>query len=204
MKKILVVQITTFLLVAGFFSGMLVFTPVYEEVNSRIVNVLCLSCLKLTPVVERNFTFVTANGEPQPDFVLDNLTKGPVFLHYSADVCEACDKMLPIIQSYLNVSFNKSDSFSSTITIQHTNITYIYINIDHTSKERRSSIDIYDKVQKKGVPMFTFITLGYDNGLVKPVFASIYGEQPRSLIEALTSDIIDLFHQNHEGFTHSH
>ena len=173
MKNIRIAQLTSIILVSGLLAGMFVFTPVYEEVHSRIVSVLCLSCIKLDPKTGANFTFQTANGKPHPSFVVKNLTKGPVFLHYTEDVCHACDIMLPIIQHYFNVTFTKEEYFSKTVQINNTNITFIYINIDHVSKELRDTLDIYDKDNISGLPMFSLITLNYDRGIVKPFFRVI-------------------------------
>ncbi|MFH1101698.1 MAG: hypothetical protein V1726_06660 [Methanobacteriota archaeon] len=204
MRNMLVVQLCTILLISGALGGMFVFTDVYNEVHSRIVSVLCLSCLKLQPKTDSAFTFTTANGEPHPSFVLENLTTGPIFLHYSADVCRACDIMMPIIQDYLNVNYSKQEFFTKTITMKNTNFTYIYMNIDHISKETRESLDIYDKANSSGVPMFTFITLGYDGGIIKPSYTSVYGEQPLTLIDGLTINMIEIYKQNQAGYIPHH
>jgi len=204
MRKMLVLQLCTLLLISGTLGGMFIFTDVYTEVHSRIVSVLCLSCLKLQPKTDSSFTFTTANGAPHPSFVLENLSEGPLFLHYSADVCHACDIMMPIIQEYLEVNYSKQEFFTKTITIKNTNFTYIYMNIDHIPKELRDSLAIYDKANSSGVPMFTFITLGYDGGIIKPSYTSVYGEQPLSLIQGLTENMINLYIQNQAGYIPHH
>lgn len=205
MKKLAVIQLTALLLVVGLLFGMFTATNVYSEVQSRIVSVLCLSCIKLQPKTDKEFSFTTANGKPHPPFVLENITKGPIFIDYSADVCKACDDMAPIVKQYFNnVSYNKTDAFHKTITINNQNITYIYINIDHTTKEKYDSLDTYDKANASGLPMFTFITLGYDNGIIKPYYTSIYGVQNIQLIDSLVSDMIELYNQNHEGYVPHH
>jgi len=204
MKKLLILQLTALLLITGILGGMFVFTDVYNEVHERIVSVLCLSCLKLQPRTSLDFTFVTANEQPHPLFIQENLTNGPLFIEYSADVCNACDVMMPVIQTYLNMSYNKTDFVTKTVTIQETNITFIYINIDHISTELRKTIQIYDKANISGLPMFTFVTLGYDNGFVKPAYTSIYGEQPIELISSLVSDMIELYRHNQAGYISHH
>jgi len=66
MKKILIIQICALILVSGSLSLMLLQTDVYERVQSGIVEVLCLSCLKLEPITDTDFIFETANGKPHP------------------------------------------------------------------------------------------------------------------------------------------
>jgi len=197
-----IVQLSALLITCSLLTGMFAFTPVYDEVLDRIVSILCLSCIKLQPKTSQDFTFVTGNNESHPDFVLENLSTGPVFLHYSGDVCLACDHMLPIIQEFFNVSFNKSDFFTAQVIIQNTTVNYIYINIDHAPEEEKESIDIYDKEHIPGIPMFSFVTLGYDHGTVRPYYTTIYGEHPREIIESLSSDMINLYKQNKEGYSH--
>ena len=204
MKKLAVIQLTALLLVTGLLLGMFTATNVYTEVQSRIVSVLCLSCIKLQPKTNKEFSFTTANGKPHPPFVLENITKGPIFIDYSQDVCKACDDMAPLLQHYFNVSYNKTDPFYKTVVINNQNITYIYINIDHTIKEKYDSLKTYDKANVPGLPMFTFITLGYDNGIIKLYYTSIYGAQNMELIEGVTQDMITMYQQNQQGYQPHH
>ena len=81
MNKFRIIQILAILLIAGDLAGMWVATDVYNEVEDRIVRVLCLSCIKLEPKIDQAFTFNTIDGAEHPMFVLENLTKGLVFLH---------------------------------------------------------------------------------------------------------------------------
>ena len=96
-KKILTFQITLLIVFAAGFSGMVLFTDAYDEVFTRIVSVTCLSCIKLDPKTSSEYLFDTVNNQDHPDFVLENLTKGPVFLAYRKDVCKACDEMEPLL-----------------------------------------------------------------------------------------------------------
>ena len=107
MKKIFAIQIIALLLISSALGSMFFFTDIYDDVHSDIVSVLCLSCLKLKPktkvdFTEKDFIFETANGKPPPYFVIDNLTRGPVFLHYSEDACYGCDIMYPVIKGMRN------------------------------------------------------------------------------------------------------
>ena len=75
MKKMFAIQICALILVSGSLSLMLIETDIYERVQSGIVEVLCLSCLKLEPITQADFIFETANGNPHPDFIIENLNK---------------------------------------------------------------------------------------------------------------------------------
>jgi len=127
MKKLLIIQICVFLLFSGTLGGMLAYTNVYEEVDSGITSVLCLSCIKLTPVTQLEFTFDVAKGQDHSGFVLDSLKEGPVFITYREDVCIACDEMEPIIQDIFSVYFEKEDTFSEVVPIDSSNITFVQI-----------------------------------------------------------------------------
>ena len=210
MKKMLVLQISALIIVSGSLGGMLAFTDVYEEVHSGIVSVLCLSCLKLDPKTKTDFTFETADGEPHPDFVLENLTKGVVFLHYSEDACPGCDIMRPILQELFNITFGKEDTVYEIIGFEDLDVAYFYANIDHTSEEMKNSFQIYDKDHIGGLPMFAIITLGYDKGIVRPYYTTIYGtlgldndEDRFTFLTELIQESIDIYNQNSEGYNPS-
>jgi hypothetical protein len=209
MKRFRIVQILVLLLVAGDLSAMWATTDVYEDIQERIVKVLCLSCIKLRPRTEVNFTFDTVGGVDHPEFVLENLSKGLVFLHFSEDVCAACEVMLPVINQFFGVSFEKTDPFTETIDFMGATVTIIYINIDHRPKYLNDAFYIYDKENIGGLPMFTVISLGYDRGIVKPYYATLYGkfaldtnEERFELITDVFSDAIDIYQQNIEGYTY--
>jgi len=212
MKKFLVLQISSLLLVSGVLGGMMVFTPVYNDVRSGIVLVLCLSCLKLEPKTLADFTFETADNRPHADFVLENLTLGPVFLDYSGDSCAGCDIMYPVIKDLFDIEFGKQDMFSSIVTFENSSVSYIYVNIHHTTDKLRDAQVIYDKDHVGGIPMFTIVTLGYDNGHVKPKYTTLYGTlatygcdtdaQRLVFLQQLLRQSIEMYNQNKEGYHH--
>jgi len=207
MKKILIIQICALILVSGSLSLMLLQTDVYERVQSGIVEVLCLSCLKLEPITQADFVFETANGEKHPDFIIENLTKGIIFLHYSEDACSGCDIMYPIIKDLFNIEFGKEDMVYNITIFEDYEIPYYYINIDHTNELMRNSFSIYDKDNIRGLPMFSIITLGYDKGIIKPYYTTLYGtlnldndaDRLNYLIELLQQSI-EIYSQNSEGY----
>jgi len=212
MKKFGVLQVVTFIVVAGALGGMLAVTPVYDEVRSGIVLVLCLSCLKLEPNTLAEFTFQTADNQSHATFVLENLSYGPVFLHYSGDACAGCDVMYPVIKDLFSIEFGKQDMFSSIVAFENTSVPYIYVNIHHTIDVLRDAQPIYDKDHVGGIPMFTIVTLGYDNGDVKPKYTTLYGTlatygcdtdaQRLVFLQQLLRQSIEMYNQNKEGYHH--
>lgn len=212
MKKMFALQVSALLLVSGALAGMFAFTPVYNEVRSGIVLVLCLSCLKLEPKTASDFTFKTVNNVSHPAFVLENLTKGPVFLHYSGDACAGCDVMYPVIKELFSIDFGKQDMFHTVVLFENSTVSYIYVNIHHTTDELRNAQPIYDKDNVTGIPMFTIITLGYDNGVVKPKYTSLYGTlatfgcttdaQRLAFLQELLRESIDMYNDNKAGYHH--
>ena len=209
MKKMMTIQIIAFIVAAGTLSGLFSYTDVYDVVESVIVRVTCLSCLKLDPKTELDFQFKTATDEEHPSFVLNNLSNGPVFLAFRADVCSACDIMEPLVMDIFNVEFGISETHREIVLIDNTEITFYHINIDHAEEEYRKAFEIYDKDNVKGVPMFTMITFGYDHGIVKPSYTTAYGtlnfdtdNERIDLLEKIISDGIYLYEQNIAGHPH--
>lgn len=207
MNKRVTAQITVFILITSGLSGMLIGTDVYEEVQHGIVEVLCLSCLKLDPKTTREFTFDTVNNEPHPEYVLDNLSSGIVFLHYSEDACPGCDIMYPVVQNLLNIQFGKKDVFSTQIEYHNHKITYYYTNIDYATPSRVQPFETYDVQDVNGLPMFTIVTLGYYSGIVKPKFVTLYGtlgvdtdEQRTQLLQDVIDDAFTLWDENNPGY----
>lgn len=209
-KKQFFAQIIIFIIIISTLSGMLVSTDVYEEVKDGIVEVLCLSCLKLDPKISTDladFTFKTAQGTNHPSYVLDNLSSGLVFLHFSEDACSGCDIMYPIVKDMFSVDFEKKSMYSANVTYQSEKIAYFYTNIDHATVKRRASFDTYDVKNLNGLPMFTIVTLGYDQGIIKPKFITLYGtlgektdEKRMEVLVNVLTDAKDLWNENRPGY----
>lgn len=207
MKKQQILQISTVIIVSLALTGMLIGTDVYAEVQDGIVTVICLSCLKLDPKTTVDFTFQTANNQAHPSFVLDNITDGIVFLHFSEDACPGCDIMLPIIQDLFSVDYEKEEMFSTIGTYENHSIAYFYTNIDHATEERVDALEIYDQKHIKGLPMFTVVTLGYEKGIIKPYYASVYGtlgldtdQKREAFLKDILQDSIDIYDENRPGY----
>lgn len=209
MKKILAIQMAALILVSGSLGGMFVFTDVYDDVHTRVVSILCLSCIKLNRVISLDFTFETANGKDHPDFIIDNLTKkGPVFLAFRTDVCAYCDHMESLIKEIFNLEFEKEDVFSETVDFNGTDVTFMHINNDHATGKFKGLQQFYDIDGDNAVPMFTTITLGYDREIVKPFYNTVYGildsdytdEQRIEVLTNIILDGIELYNENRPGF----
>ncbi|RLF26161.1 MAG: hypothetical protein DRN05_07425 [Thermoplasmata archaeon] len=207
MKKIIAIQITIFVLTSGTLMGLFLYHNIYDEVQLKIVSVLCLSCIKLNPKTHIQFIFQTANHKAHPDFVLENLTKGPLFIYYTQDACHGCEIMDPIIKDVFNINFDKKSFFYKTVFLYNSNITFIHINLDHSPSEMTNSLFIYDKDHVGGVPMFVVVTLGYDFDVVKPYYTSAYGtldldtyEERKEALADMILDGIELYKQNQAGF----
>jgi len=207
MKKIKAIQLSALIIISSSLGGILIFTDVYDDVQSGIVSVLCLSCLKLEPITQIDFTFETAYGDPHPNFILENLTNGIIFLHYSEDACYGCDIMYPIIIDLFNITFGKEDMVYEIVNFEDSEILYFYTNIDHTSEKMKQSFPIYDKDHISGLPMFAIITLGYDKGIIRPYYTTVYGtlgldndEDRFAFLTDLIKESIDIYNQNIEGY----
>jgi len=208
-NKIFALEITALILISGSLGGMFVFTDIYDEVEARIVSVLCLSCVKLDPVISFDWHL----DKNPPSFVLESLDKtGPVFIMYSTtDACTNCEIMEPIINKFFNVSYNKQNDFTKVVSINGTDITFIYVNFGNKAeREYRSSKDLYDinKIgELGGFPMFTTITLMNDEGTVKPYYNTLYGlldpdnpEQRPIILSRIINEAIQFYKDNREGF----
>jgi|GEM_PF-430810 len=212
-KKILVFQISALLVSSGLFLGMLAFTDVYGEVQNTIVETLCLSCIKLKSKTSVSFTFETANGAAHPDFIMKNLTRGPVFLYYGEKACPACDVMYPVVKQFLHVEFQKDKSYYNLTSFENQTVVYIYIYLDDsgTPKEWIDSFKIYDKDHINGLPMFTIVTLEYEHGgNVRPYYATLSGafldtdEERINFLTKLMQESFSMYNRNKIAYQNHH
>ena len=152
------------------------------------------------------YRFDTANGEEHPDFVLENLSEGVVFLHYGADACHGCDIIDPVVQAFFNVEHEKEEVFFEMTSFEDSKVAYFYNNVDHTTQEMRDSYNVYDVGGQGARPMCTIITLKYDRGIVKPYFVSIYGtfgdtdEERISFLTETMQASINLYNEFRSGY----
>jgi len=209
MKKLFAVQMSLLLIVSISFVGMLYYTDIYEVTQGGIVEVLCLSCIKLFPLTSTDFTFETGTGEPHPDFIWDSLREGPIFLHYSEDACAACDVMFPSVLKFLQVEPEKDKSYHKVTSFEDQPVHYYYIYLDDesTSEELLHTFEIYDKDHIHGLPMFSVITINYaHSGLIEPYYTTLYGqfedndEQRIEFFGELMEEAFVLYNENKPGF----
>lgn len=167
-------NITQIILLSVFIVGLFTsyyFTDVYFDVKENIVETVCLSCIKMDPAPSMSFTFNTKNGKEHPDFIIDNLTKGPIFLAFRKTICDGCDIMDPLVEEVFNVEFGMDDH-EEYIDFDGQNIFFKHINVDTTKDEFKETYTIYGGA---GVPMFVAITLGEDDGVIRPYYRLEYG-----------------------------
>lgn len=170
LNKINIVQIILLsVFIIGLFASFY-YTDVYFDVKENIVETVCLSCIKMDPAPSMSFTFETKKGS-HPDFILDNLTKGPIFLAYRKTICDGCDIMDPLVEEVFNVDFGMDDH-EEYVDFRGQKIYFRHINVDTTTEEFKKSYTIYGGA---GVPMFVAITLAEDNGFIKPYYRLEYG-----------------------------
>lgn len=200
MHKILAVQIAILILVSGALGGMLVFTDVYDDVESAIVTRTCFSCIKMNPVSRLEFTFKTVDNQPHPDFVLNNLTDGPVFLVFGEDGCKACEKTNLILKDIFNVEFGEQELFYQTVEYSGKNISFFHINLDHSSDEMIKPFYVYDKDHCSGVPMFVIITVGNNSGEIQPYYTTAYATVSEAFFRKMISEGIDFYNKNRAGY----
>ena len=182
-------------------------TPVYSDVKDKIVSVLCLSCIKMDPKTVLEFRFETVDGKDFPEFILENLSKGPVFLHFRIDVCPGCDEMDPVIKEIFDVDDVKKPFLVKTKNFSGVGVTLVHINLDHVDSTFKDVYESFNILKDEAVPMYTIVTLGYDRGVVKPCYATGYSflgknspvEAKKVLIEMI-KNAVDLYERNRGGF----
>jgi hypothetical protein len=120
--------------------------------------------------------------------------------------------MYPIIMDLFFINFGKQDMFHSFVTFENFTVAFIYVNIHFTIDELRDAQPTYDKDHVGGIPMFTVVTLGYDNGIVKPKYTTVYGTltaygchtdlQRLVFLQQLIRESIQMYNENEAGFPH--
>ena len=208
-REVLVFQIAAVIVLSSGLGYMFAFTDVYEHIKNDIVIVTCLSCIKLQPITTVEFTFKTYQGRLHPDFVLENLSKRPVFIAYRATVCEFCDVMDPVLEDVLNVEhINREGLLIFDLEYNGTDMLFIHINISEAPELYSNSQLVYMKdIFETSVPMFTMITLGYNRGIIEPYYATAYGilgqetfEGQKQVLTSIIEDGIKLYNENKAGY----
>ena len=194
MEKKLAVSIALLIVFSGAGIGLLANTSVYNDVYNKIVTELCLSCVKLKPDTDIEYRIDTVNGKPHPDFVVENLSKGPVFITYRIDFCPGCDELEENLIDVLDIDFGPNDVFSKTLSLNDENFTFIHINTNRVEEntDLYNSRMVYDIVGDKGNPMMVFVTYNYNHGKGGISYATTYGlkEENVNKVEERNEELI--------------
>lgn len=217
MKRMQILQIIIiFVFVISFFN-ILFTTDVYDEVQRKIVEELCLSCIKLKPNTIKEYRFETANEASHPEFILENLSKGPVILDYRITFCPGCEDLENnILSKVFNTSFpNPLQDYEDTEIpdllyiereFKNTNVTFIHFNTDDENSLDvppdgiyAKSRDVYDVVGDQGNPMVVFITYGYNHGFIEPFYCTLYDIESEKELLDLIYESVDLYNEHDEA-----
>jgi thiol-disulfide isomerase/thioredoxin len=217
MKRMQILQIIIIFAFIFSFFNILFTTDVYDEVQRKIVEELCLSCIKLKPNTIKEYRFETANGVPNPKFILENLSKGPVILDYRITFCPGCEDLENnILSKVFNTSFpnplqdNQETEIPDLLYLErefkNTNVTFIHFNTDDENSLDvppdgiyAKSRDVYDVVGDQGNPMVVFITYGYNHGFIEPFYCTLYDIESEKEVLDLIFESVDLFNEHKQA-----
>jgi thiol-disulfide isomerase/thioredoxin len=142
----------------------------------------CLGCLGLYPNIELNFTFNTLEDRPHPDWVLESLKDGPVFIEFTQndENCPPCKRMRPYIHD-LNDEYNEEVVFYIININEHETAKSFQGKTDiKSSYSDEDAFYVYDiELIVGGViatPTYIILTLNSDGESVRPFFSVGYGE----------------------------
>jgi len=200
--------------------GMIVFTDSYDDVLKGIVKVTCLSCIKLQPKTVVEFKFDTYNDAHHPDFILEDLKEGPIFIAYRTTVCEYCDVMEPIVEDIFNIDslsedettgvrlLNQTDYAKYTLEYNGTSFVFYHINSTTSPDYLANTQLVYmNDIFRDATPMFTTITVRYHRGVVTPYYSTVYGvlekdtyNERKAVLTGILDDAIDLYKENIVGY----
>jgi hypothetical protein len=190
---------------------------VYDEVQRKIVEELCLSCIKLKPKTIKEYRFETANGASHPEFILENLSKGPVILDYRITFCPGCEDLENnILSKVFNTSFpnpledDENTEIPDLLYIEgefkNTNVTFIHFNTDDENSLDvppdgiyAKSRNVYDVVGDEGNPMIVFITYGYHHGFIEPYYCTLYEIETEEELLELIYESINLYNEHKDA-----
>lgn len=158
--------------------------PILQE----LMETPCLGCLGLYPSFEMEFTFETVDGKPHPDWVLEALEEGPVFIEFTqSDIrCPPCAEMRPKVER-LEKEFKDTVTFFilKKISNNEREFKMVYKSDEKiesiTEEEILEAYRPYDQQNFGGgdgwaTPTFVIVTLEKDNdGKIKPYFGTAYG-----------------------------
>lgn len=145
----------------------------------------CLGCLGLYPNIELEFRFETVDDLEHPEFVLDQLTEGPVFIEFTQndENCPPCARMRPKVKE-LEEEYSDEIAFF-IININENEKAMFFNNDEHvepvSDSEEEEYYQVYDIEKIAGglvaTPTYIIVTINEDeDGNIRPSFAVGYGE----------------------------
>lgn len=215
MKKMLAINITLLIIFSGTLGSLLTQTDVYIDVQRKIVEELCLSCIKLKPFTKVEYRFLP-DGISHPDFIIENLTKGPILLDYRITFCPGCNDLEEYILSdvfYTEFPNPLADNDNNEVPdllylerqFKDTNFTFIHFNTGDTNSLDvpiggvfDQSREVYDIVGDAGNPMLVFVTYGYNHGFIEPYYCTLYSIGSGNYAgdpEVIKEELVDLINE---------
>ena len=209
--------IILFIFIISFFS-ILFTSDVYNDVQRKIVEELCLSCIKLKPNTIKEYRFETSNGAPYPDFILENLSKGPIVLDYRITFCPGCIVLENnVLSKVFNISFpdpledDEDTEIPDLLYIErqfkNTNVTFIHFNTDDDNSldvppdgVYAKSRNVFDIIGDEGNPMVVFLTYGYNHGFIEPCYSTFYEIENQEELLSLIYESINLYNEHKEAY----
>jgi thiol-disulfide isomerase/thioredoxin len=193
-------QFLGFILIIGFLiigSAAGVYSTLQELMETP-----CLGCLGLYPSFEIEFTFSTVDGKPHPDWVLDALEDGPVFIEFTQndEVCKPCARMRPKVEA-LERDYNDIVTFFiiNTWEKEFREVFKGDENIKPITKEeildayRPYDVENFGGGDGWATPTFVIVTLEKDDdGKIKPYFGTGYGEFKDNDAQKTKEELIDI------------
>ena len=217
MRRMQIFQIIMLLVFVISFFSVIFTTDVYDEVQRKIVEEFCLSCVKLKPNTIKEYRFETANEAPYPDFILENLSKGPIIIDYRITFCPGCEDLEDyILSKVFNITFpnpledDENKEIPDLIYIhrqfKNTNITFIHFNTDDNNSLDvppdgiyAKSRYIFDIIGDGGNPMIVFVTYGYNHGFIEPCYSTFYEIDSQEQLLELIYESINLYNEHKEA-----
>ena len=139
--------------------------------------------------------------QPHPDFVLDALEHGPVFIEYTQndENCPPCARMRPKVHELIDEYSDKVTFF--IININEHEITKYFGDEKNvkSSEVEEESFHVYDMGDiaggRKATPTYVVVTIDKDQdegGKIRPKFATGYGEFKENDAEKTKNELANI------------
>ena len=131
-------------------------------------------------ISDLTFRFETVKGEPHPEWVTNALKEKVVLIVFTQEKgtgCAGCDKMHPIIEQL-------KDEYKGSVEF------IIVYMLQNDEREDAYSIYVDDVVR---VPTFIIVTMGKEDGTLKPCYAEFAGIIDYDTMETYLRDAIGIY-----------